>query len=261
MKDALVKPPFGAELILDHPHNIGLGGCWLFNEQGGNTAKDYGPRSLIGTHFKTGTAGNPIAYGTSPYGPVLPLDGNNNWVSVAWSSRHDPIDRYSVEFLFKTQSPLQGSFKGLAAKWLGVGNGTIGVWKNSSNGIHFRLEATTVDSNDVLTTNTWYHVFCTWDGSTMRIYINGVLQSNTASKSSFTAVDGFWDIGGRVDASEFIQCDMSHCRVWNRRCLETEMVLDIYRRPFDGFSDCLINRFYSFPQLFMHTTRPASLRG
>ena len=35
-----------------------------------------------------------------------------------------------------------------------------------------------------LTAGTWYHVACTWDGSTARVYLNGVLDASVTATGS-----------------------------------------------------------------------------
>jgi hypothetical protein len=44
-----------------------------------------------------------------------------------------------------------------------------------------------VSSNDVVVAGQWYHVAITYDGATYKMYIDGVLQSDTTSSSTYPA--------------------------------------------------------------------------
>ena len=44
------------------------------------------------------------------------------------------------------------------------------------------LESTT----NSFTADTWYHIAATYDGATMRLYINGNLESSVAASKNFT---------------------------------------------------------------------------
>lgn len=75
-------------------------------------------------------------------------------------------------------------------------------------------------------TNTWYHVALTYDGSTQKIYVNGIV---AASRSLSRTVDltstysgGFhigYSAGGRL-----LNGQISECRVWSRALSQTEII-------------------------------------
>lgn len=46
--------------------------------------------------------------------------------------------------------------------------------------------------------NIWRHIVCTYDGSNIRIYVNGTLQNTTASTKTLTVVANTWPIGQMV---------------------------------------------------------------
>ena len=85
----------------------------------------------------------------------------------------------------------------------------------------------TADANINLTINQWYHVWCDWDGSTYRIYVDGVVQTDTESVTSLehatspmhffvgagSAHDGF------VDASGVFQRSLSGPEI---ACIESD---------------------------------------
>ena len=63
------------------------------------------------------------------------------------------------------------------------------IWKDGSNKINFRMGKNTgtvlnTDYKQIISTTavsgTWAHVACVWDGTTMRLYINGTQEDSTA---------------------------------------------------------------------------------
>ena len=57
-------------------------------------------------------------------------------------------------------------------------------FRGSSNGIYPSDSAVLLQSTTNTVTNTWYHVAVTWDGSTYRMFVNGVLEVSQASSTS-----------------------------------------------------------------------------
>jgi len=83
----IIKPPFGAQLNLDHPLAAGLVGCWLFNEGSGNKAHDYSGQGNVGTLINMNDP--PIAtsgWNAGPHGGALAFDGVNDGLIVTNNS-------------------------------------------------------------------------------------------------------------------------------------------------------------------------------
>ncbi len=81
-------------------------------------------------------------------------------------------------------------------------------------------------TNNVLTLNTWQHVAGTYDGSKMRLYVNGILVNSMAANFSFTSASQNLTIGNWSDASSnrtFIG-SIDEARVWNVARSRTEIL-------------------------------------
>jgi len=84
-----------------------------------------------------------------------------------------------------------------------------------------------VYSNASLRDNAWHHVVCTYDESIMKLYIDNVLQDDTASSSvtiTYTGTTSF--IGDRTGGTNF-EGSMDELGVWNRALTQAE-VTELY---------------------------------
>lgn len=90
-------------------------------------------------------------------------------------------------------------------------------WVN--NGTFVSVEgATTLDQN------TWYHIAGTWDGSDIKVYVNGVLDGSEPCLGNFvTNTDPFKIGGGLSNGTEFFSGKIHGVRFWNAAKTETEI--------------------------------------
>ena len=75
--------------------------------------------------------------------------------------------------------------------------------------------------------NTWYHMIGTYDGSTINLYVNGVLNSSlsyagTAASGGEIRIARRWDDVSNV-ASNFFSGDIGVIRIYNRALNATEI--------------------------------------
>lgn len=74
-----------------------------------------------------------------------------------------------------------------------------------------------------LNTNTWYHVAATYDGSSMKIYINGNLDASVASTGNFTA-NGILYLARNYDNSRTLNGFLDEFRVWKKALTAQEIL-------------------------------------
>ncbi|GEN73308.1 endo-beta-N-acetylglucosaminidase H [Chryseobacterium lathyri] len=80
-----------------------------------------------------------------------------------------------------------------------------------------------LNSVTALTTNTWNHVAATYDGSAMKIYINGVLDASVAASGNFTA-NGILYLARNYDNSRTLNGFLDEFRVWKRALTASEIL-------------------------------------
>ena len=121
--------------------------------------------------IKTSTAIS--KWGTSS----VAFDGNGDYLSIPYSPMFAQTGRYTVEGWFyptSTASSVQALFARNAGGYFGI------VWTGSTlkvdkHGVGIQISGTTT-----LALNTWHHWAMTFDGTTTRLFANGVLQGSVA---------------------------------------------------------------------------------
>jgi hypothetical protein len=78
-----------------------------------------------------------------------------------------------------------------------------------------------------LTTNTWTHLAGTYDGTTLRLYINGVQVSNRAQTGSIAVSTNPLQIGGDTLYGQHFQGRIDEVRIYNRALTATEIQSDM----------------------------------
>jgi hypothetical protein len=80
----------------------------------------------------------------------------------------------------------------------------------------------------ILTTNTWTHLAATYDGTTLRIYVNGVQKATKAVSGGLTASSGVLRIGGNGNwLDEFFAGKIDDVRVYNSTLTAAQITTDM----------------------------------
>ena len=87
-------------------------------------------------------------------------------------------------------------------------------------------DAVAVLASSALTLNTWTHLASTYDGTTLRLYVNGTLAGSRPVNGSIeTSSDPLW-IGGNKQWGENFQGQIDDVRIYNRALSAAEILAD-----------------------------------
>ena len=194
---------------------------WRLDEGTGGTTRD----SAVS---RTGTLRNGVTWTTGRSGAAINLDGSDDYVALpnldisgsaitltAWvkiSSFPSTVDQ---RFIVKSTNISEQ-----AHYWL---LGTTG------NRLRFRLKAggtttTLVASSGSLSTNVWYHAAATYNGSTMRLYLNGT-EVGSVAKTGSLAVSSTVpvNIGRNPDGTNYMRGAIDDVRIYSSALTQTEV--------------------------------------
>ena len=103
----------------------------------------------------------------------------------------------------------------------------------TSSGVGYNYILTTVTQNDVMPDNTWTHVVGVADGTNIKIYINGVLQTDIKTQTDGTLQTPSSNIlfaaQGPTGAGQPFNGQLSNCARWNIGLTQAE-VTEIYNQ-------------------------------
>jgi hypothetical protein len=194
-----------------------------FNEGGGTVATDVSGNGNNGTITGAtwSTAGR--------FGGALSFNGSNTWVAVNDSASLDLTTGMTLEAWANPTT-------------LGTISRTV-ILKEQSGGLIYSLYAntdTTRPSGSVfitaenqtrgtaaLPTSTWSHLAVTYDGATLRLFMNGVQVSSKAVIGSIKTSTGVLRIGGNAIWGEYFSGLIDEVRIYNRALSAAEIQTDM----------------------------------
>jgi len=208
-----------------HPLARGLMGAWLFTERGGTTARDASGRRGTGTLTNMDP---PTDWVGCPYGQALDFDGSNDHVVVTGGRAFDPSPWGGITLaaLVKVRSlqPVDPNIREIMGH-TGTGNEPY-VLRLGDRGTQDKFQValgatgTTKLFGGTISLDTWYWVVATWDGATIRMYYNGVLQASTAYAGPLSNISGnnlFIGARGPTGSpSRVMDGQIAACLLWNR---------------------------------------------
>ncbi|MCT2563246.1 endo-beta-N-acetylglucosaminidase H [Chryseobacterium herbae] len=80
-----------------------------------------------------------------------------------------------------------------------------------------------LNSVSTFNTNTWYHIAATYDGSAMKIYVNGVLDASVPASGNFTA-NGILYLARNYENGRTLNGFLDEFRVWKKALTPTELL-------------------------------------
>ena len=230
-------PQIGSSINYNNPITTGLLLCYPMNEQSGNTVYD-----LVGG--KNLTLANGPSY-ANQFGGGLFFDGSNDYAEN--STLVTSLSALSVSIWVYRTANFDGSYRKIFV--IGDAGNNVSVYLSQGPGpqIYFGIGTTSNQNgpatNITLPANVWHHLVGTWNGSVVRLYINGKLSSSLNFAGTWPGtfrtypVRIGWGYGG-----EYYQGYLRNLLFFNRS-LDAEEILSLYEQPY-GIYDKSVPMFF-----------------
>jgi chitodextrinase len=196
--------------------------AYSFNEGAGTTAGD------ASGNGNTGTLANAAWTTAGKYGNALVFNGTNARVSIA--------DRASLHLTTGMTLEAWVNPSAITSAWRDV------IYKGSDN--YFLAAATTTSSRpaagvklgasstlalgpSALTPNTWTHLAATYEGSTLRLYLNGTQAASVVQTGTILTSTNPLEIGGDSIFGQFFQGMIDEVRIYNVALTPTQIQADM----------------------------------
>ena len=186
---------------------------------------------------------------------ALFFDGADDYVDCGTDASLNITGDITIEAWIYSTRPNQNNWRRIVEKdwatsyFLGSGDGS------TTNAIAFCMDAngSTVNvlqtSDNVIAPNEWHHVAGTWDGSTLSIYVDGILEasmpwSNPADGSLNSTLIARYYGSGPYNFQGY----MDEIRIWNVARTQAEIRTDMHRELQFPSSETNLVAYYKFNQ-------------
>ena len=162
------------------------------------------------------------------FGSALSFDGVNDWVTVPDASSLDLTTGMTVEAWVRPAA--LGGWRTVVFKER-PGGVVYGLYADQAAGrplgqVYIGSERSAIGTS-ALPLNVWSHLATTFDGSVVRLFVNGVLVGTSSISGSMTASTGVLRIGGNSIWSEWYAGLIDEVRVYSRALTAAELQQDM----------------------------------
>lgn len=217
-------------IVIVNVANSNLVAAYNFNAGSGTVLADLSGNNNNGT-----LVNGPTWNASGRYGGAIQFDGSNDLINIPDANTLDLTNGMTLEAWVRP-SNLSG-YKTIICKDRGTSGFSYVLSANNSALLSSSQRPTvriyngstrTVNGTSKLATNTWTHVASTFDGSTLRLYINGVQVATLNTTASMTTSTNALRIGGStVLGSEYFAGLIDEVRIYNRALSQSEIQTDM----------------------------------
>lgn len=167
--------------------------------------------------------------------PCATFDGSDDRINISDTAALDLTTNWSVSFFFNGDlfnHAGGANFPRILSKGSGSGVGYQFLVDHAAGpklAIQTQgLSDTTHQTVSNVSTGTWYHVVTTYDGSNVRIYLDGTLDYTGPATGSVTTNATALYLGQRGDAASRWDGRIAHVGIWNGTVLSGAQVTSLY---------------------------------
>ncbi|WP_370088103.1 LamG-like jellyroll fold domain-containing protein [Ekhidna sp.] len=160
---------------------------------------------------------NVVDFFTGP-GSALNFDGTNDYVDLGSEIRDQlagtsniTVEAWVYRTVDKAFHTIVGNYNGALQFLLRIDSNKPSFWVNNGS------QTNVLGATDV-PLNTWTHIAGTWDGTTMRVYLNGVEDGTASLSGLLISAGGNFNLGGDFPTvpGELMQGSVDEVRIWNQ---------------------------------------------
>lgn len=174
-------------------------------------------------------------------GYTLNLNGSNQYVSIPASAELNPTSQITLEAWYRPTVTWTGngiepivlkSFTSHTPPYYQYGIYAIGPnYPNPSAHGQFRFILSN-SSNTIFSVTTplnfftigeWYHIVGTYDGSTMKLYVNGMLIASSAASGNIASFNTGVEIGKLRNFNTYLPGQVDEVRIWSTALTQNEI--------------------------------------
>ena len=167
---------------------------------------------------------------TGKHGKAMRFDGSNDVVSVADSASLDLTTGMTLEAWVRPTS-LGSTWRPAIVKQRGSSSYSYELYANDTSSRPSGYGRTTADNvtrgTAALPTSTWSHIAVTFDGSTMRFFVNGVQKSSKSVEGPLAVGTGSLRIGGAAVWGEWFKGDIDDVRIWRKPLTASQITAEM----------------------------------
>lgn len=210
----------------------------------------FGTRSDIS--FNTGTISATTTYNVfaeRPNSAALTFTGDTGLEKVSlgtsvWDAEFAGNDELTVEAWVNRST--SGSLHTIMSNYHQISLAYPFLFRIDNNKIRLFLNSSTyVESTTDIPVGTWTHIAGTYDGTNLKIFVNGVEENSVAFSDPLVTSDNEMKIGGGlVSDTEYFSGDIGEVRLWKVARTEVE-ISDSYNQQLTGNENGLVG-YYMF---------------
>ena len=170
---------FLIELEVDEPIDlsVGLVGYWALDDGAGAVASDGSASGYQGTVF------GGAAWGPGRVGGGLTFDGIDDSVQVSAATALDGPSAFTLAAWI--HHPAASGWHSIVDKRDSGADG-YDLYINGTSRLFFRVNQRTLNGSTVVADGSWHHVLAVYDGSAMRLYVDGAADGSPLTVGALT---------------------------------------------------------------------------